>query len=73
MGSKDIELDVIRLLRIYNQLSLWKLSEISINAISTGSGPHITGPTPYERGRRACSYGVGPVMWGPEPVSVALI
>ena len=44
-----------------------------IGALSTGSGPHSTGPTPDERGRRACSYGVGLVPRGPEPVERAPI
>ena len=44
-----------------------------INATSRSSGPQTAGPTPHERGRRAFSYGAGPVGWGPELREVALI
>ena len=44
-----------------------------INATSSSSGPQTAGPTPHERGRRAFSYGVGTVVWGPELDEVALI
>ena len=44
-----------------------------ISATSRSSGPQTAGPTPHERGRRAFSYGAGPVGWGPELREVALI
>ena len=45
------------IIRYYKSIINGPLVEIKrnlIGALSTGSGPHSTGPTPDERGRRAC-------------------